>query len=63
MTVADQKPPEETKAFACPKCGCKHLPVLYTRKARWGKREIVRRRRECRQCGHRVTSSEIIGGF
>lgn len=43
----------------CPKCGCEHFYVIYTRRA-WG--NILRRRRECRHCGRRVTTTERIHG-
>ena len=60
MTKRDNE--QQPAPFACPKCGCRHLPVLYTRRVRVAKQEIVRRRRECRNCKHRMTTSESIGG-
>lgn len=42
----------------CPKCGCRHLPVAYTRHV--GSR--IKRVRYCRHCGHRVVTSEKIEG-
>ena len=39
----------------CPKCGCCHFRVLYTRRT-WGGRLL--RRRECRYCGRRMTTYE-----
>jgi len=45
-----------TDGLACPSCGCCHLPVLYTRKTP----RRVKRVRECRNCGRRVTSFERI---
>lgn len=40
----------------CPKCGCGHWRVIYTRPALGG---ILRRRRECRHCGRRITTTEV----
>jgi hypothetical protein len=39
----------------CPQCGCRHFEVLYTRRALGGK---LIRRRACRHCGRRITTSE-----
>jgi hypothetical protein len=39
----------------CPNCGCRALAVLQTRRARDGR---VLRRRRCRRCGARITTSE-----
>lgn len=47
--------PTEQRGLVCPKCGCAQLRVVYTRPA-WGGR--LRRRRECRHCGHRITTTE-----
>lgn len=46
---------EEPRGIQCPDCGCRHLPVLYTRPAYGGR---VMRRRECRHCGRRMTTYE-----
>lgn len=43
------------RGLICPKCGCRHFRVLYTRK---GHREAIVRRRECRHCGRRITTWE-----
>ncbi|MBX3384597.1 MAG: transposase [Phycisphaeraceae bacterium] len=43
------------KGLVCPKCGCQHFEVLSTRGAPSG---AVRRRRQCRHCGRRVTTVE-----
>jgi transcriptional regulator NrdR family protein len=51
--------PEEPSGLVCSKCGCKHFYVVYTR-ARWGGRIV--RRRECRYCGRRVTTTERVTG-
>ena len=39
----------------CSKCSCRHFRVIYTRPARAGR---IKRRRECRHCGKRVTTVE-----
>lgn len=50
--------PDDPRGIRCPACGCSHLWVVYTRPALWGR---IVRRRECRHCGHRVTTSERVG--
>jgi transcriptional regulator NrdR family protein len=47
--------PEEQRGLVCPKCGCRHFRVIYTRSA-WGGRIV--RRRECRHCAKRMTTYE-----
>lgn len=51
--------PAQTKGsdrgLVCPKCGCRHFRVIYTRPVRGGK---IMRRRECRNCGRRLTTYE-----
>lgn len=44
------------RGLSCPKCGCRHLPVWYTRP----RRGYTLRVRSCRNCGHRVTTRERI---
>jgi transcriptional regulator NrdR family protein len=44
---------------SCPRCGCGHVPVYYTRRV--GK--FTRRRRECRHCGHMFTTTEMVGAL
>jgi len=39
----------------CRRCGCRHLRVLYTRPTIKGR---LLRRRECRNCGYRMTTYE-----
>ena len=48
----------EPRGIRCPKCGCGHFEVVYTRKMPSGE---IRRRRECRYCGRRVTTTERMG--
>ena len=49
---------EEQRGLACRHCGGKHFRVIYTRPA-WGGR--IMRRRECRNCGTRMTTWEKVG--
>ena len=46
---------EHRRGLECPRCGCRHLRVLYTRAATGGR---ILRRRECRHCGRRMTTYE-----
>lgn len=48
---------KEKRGLECPRCGCGHFYVLYTRRARGGR---LLRRRECRHCGRRVNALERI---
>ena len=50
---------QERRGLTCRHCGCKHFRVIYTRPA-WAGR--IQRRRECRDCGKRVTTWEKAGG-
>jgi len=45
---------EPKRGLICPRCGCEHLPVLYTRQ----KLDHILRVRECRHCGRRITARE-----
>lgn len=42
------------RGLACPRCGCRHLPVVYTRP----RENSILRCRECRHCGKRITTRE-----
>jgi transcriptional regulator NrdR family protein len=53
------KATEEKRGIECPRCGCRHFRVLYTRRA-WGGR--ILRRRECRHCERRITTYESSAG-
>lgn len=44
----------EQRGLCCPRCGCRHLPVLYTRP----RTNHILRVRRCRHCGRRVTTRE-----
>jgi len=46
---------KQKRGLECPKCGCGHFRVLYTRRALGGR---LLRRRECRYCGRRITTYE-----
>jgi transcriptional regulator NrdR family protein len=50
---------DEPVGLVCPKCGCTHFFVVYTDPTKHGK---ILRRRECRHCGKRITTSERILG-
>ncbi len=54
---AEAKRPEEKRGLECPRCGCRHFHVLYTRAVSGGR---IRRRRECRYCGRRMTTHENL---
>lgn len=56
---AERLTPDEQRGIVCPRCGCGHFRVIYTR-ARWGGRIV--RRRECRNCGKRVSTTERVHG-
>jgi len=47
------------RGLECPRCGCWHFHVLYTRAAVGGR---ILRRRECRHCGWRLTTYEKVDG-
>jgi len=49
--------PEIGAGISCPACGCRDLRVLYTRAPMAG---MIRRRRACRHCGRRMTTSERV---
>lgn len=59
LSVAESDGDREAddKGLSCPECGCKHLPVWYTR-PRLNK---IMRVRKCRNCGMRLTTYERIG--
>jgi len=54
VKTPNAEPPREPSGLRCPRCGCGHLPVLYTRH----KRDHVLRVRHCRNCGRRVMTRE-----
>jgi len=59
MPDAHEQKHTEQPGIECPRCGCRHFYVVYTR-PRAGKSV---RRKECRYCGRRITTSErLVGG-
>ena len=51
---------DEQRGLQCRNCGGQRFRVVYTRRA-WGRKVV--RRRECRECGERLTTWErAIGG-
>ncbi|QDU39634.1 hypothetical protein Mal4_39800 [Maioricimonas rarisocia] len=56
--MSNQKPVPEPEGLVCPNCGCRHFCVIYTRP----RAEIIVRRKECRHCGRRVTTTEKVLG-
>ena len=58
MTDAKKSTSSEDRCgLVCPKCECRHFRVVYTRATPRGR---IIRRRECRHCGRRITTSERI---
>lgn len=56
--MSENLPPEEKEVgLCCSRCGCRHFWVLRTEPVR---RNRIRRRRECRHCGRRVTTYEKL---
>ena len=51
----ETKTSQEQLGLECRRCGCKHFRVLYTRASQGGQ---IKRRRECRHCGKRITTWE-----
>lgn len=52
--VRREEPDDEPKGLVCRRCECEHFLVIYTRK-QLGK---IVRRRECRNCGLRISTTE-----
>jgi transcriptional regulator NrdR family protein len=50
------KPKDSPSGITCPRCGCNHFQVIYTRP----RTESIIRSRECRHCGRRVTTRERL---
>lgn len=59
MTRMTEQMREERRGLECPKCGCGHFHVVYTRRGTGGR---IIRRRECRHCGRRITTAELEVG-
>ena len=45
----------KSTGLACPRCGCRHLPVIRTKPRDDG---TIVRERQCRHCGKRLKSIE-----
>lgn len=60
MKTDEQKLPNEDRGLRCFNCGCQAFRVIYTRRARG---EKLVRRRECRDCGQRLTTWERAIGW
>lgn len=56
MRLSDLTSPRdpERRGLICPRCGCRHLPVVYTRPKVGG----ILRVRQCRHCGKRISTRE-----
>jgi transcriptional regulator NrdR family protein len=51
---------KEDRGIRCRHCGCRQLPVVYTRA---NLRGAIQRRRKCQRCGERITTWErAVGG-
>lgn len=57
MKPSERKSADDDRGLQCRNCGCRHVFVIYTRRA-WGGRIV--RRRECRDCGTRMTTFERV---
>ena len=57
--VSTTPKPPESKGLVCSQCGCRHFEVVYTRAMRG---EKIVRRRACRNCGRRLTTTERVTG-
>ncbi len=56
VTPPSSSKPAEPRGLVCPRCGCRHLPVIYTRH----RPGHVLRMRECRHCGRRIPTRERL---
>ncbi len=60
--MADEQPKADpdvpARGIECPRCGCRHLYVVYTRK----RAKRILRVRECRHCRRRITTYEQVCG-
>ena len=58
-TPSDPPPPVVEQGLGCRNCGCRHMPVAYTRH----RLRKIMRVRYCRHCGTRhVTWEQTTGG-
>lgn len=58
MDQSNDRAPVESgqPGIQCPRCGCRHLPVLYTRQ----RLKKIMRIRICRHCGRRLMTYEQL---
>ncbi|MCK4873621.1 MAG: hypothetical protein KAS72_12940 [Phycisphaerales bacterium] len=54
--MSSQKQTANDEGLSCHTCGYRHLPVLYARRGL----RMIRRVRECRHCGRRITTRERV---
>jgi len=54
---APTNPPGDVRGLECRHCGCRHFHTIYTRP----KQGYILRLKECRYCGHRMTTRERAG--
>jgi len=52
---SEKDQPYNNRGLECRRCGCRHFRVIYTRPERGRK---ILRRRECHNCGKRITTCE-----
>lgn len=55
-TATDTPDDAGALGMACPKCGCRHLEVYYTRPMRNGRLRV----RRCRNCRAEIRTREVI---
>jgi len=55
--MSKAKTDSEMQGIECPGCGCRHMLLVERRDAPKG---MERRRRECRNCGRRITTYEFV---
>ena len=58
MSEASSESKSTQRGIECPCCGCRHFYVVYTRP----RSQKIVRRKGCRNCGRRVTTTETILG-
>ncbi len=54
----NSEPDARASGIECPRCGCRHLYVVYTRQ----RSKKILRVRECRYCGRRIKTYEQPSG-
>ena len=55
--ASEKKDEQPDRGLQCPDCGCGHWFVIKTRQA---SKKRLKRRRECRYCGRRITTYEQL---